>query len=364
MESTNCIFVGCDLHEKTLVNRIAVNREDAQKRTFSNTVTGRAKMIGLLKQQAGSLGGARIFCVYEASGQGFILCDQLQAAGIECWVLAPTKIVRSNKEKRNKNDDRDADGLLGIVRGHVLAGTKLPSVWVPDLQTRDDRETVRTRLDLSEKQTKIKVQIQTLLKRSGAEKPEHVKGSWTGAWRRWLSALAESKTESAGFRNTMGSLLRQMEFLEQETARLDQAVDALCEMPHLKPIVDALDAEQGVGRLTAVAYTTEVGDFKRFRNRKQIAAYWGITPSSAESGETSDRKGHITRQGSPRMRRILCQAAWSRVQHHEGEREAYLRLAERNPKRKKIALVAAMRRLAVRLWHVGMKQVHSTNQEA
>ena len=64
------------------------------------------------------------------------------------------------------------------------------------------------------------------------------------------------------------------------------------------------------------------------------------------------------------MRRILCQAAWSRVQHHEGERDLYLRLAERNPKRKKIALVAAMRRLAVRLWHVGMKQVQATDQEA
>jgi transposase len=119
--------------------------------------------------------------------------------------------------------------------------------------------------------------------------------------------------------------------------------------------VDPLDAETGVGRLAAVAYATEVGDFARFRRRQQIGAYWGLTPSSNESGEIQDRKGHITRQGSPRMRRILCQAAWSRVRHHEAEREAYQRLVTRNPKRKKIALVAAMRRLAVRLWHVGRK---------
>jgi transposase len=165
MTNTNCIFVGCDLHEKTLVNRISVNREPAEKRTVGNTVSGRRKLIAMLKQKAKEWGGARIVFVYEASGQGFILCDQLRAAGIDCHVLAPTKIERSSKQKRNKNDDRDADRLLDIVRGHELAGTKLPSVWVPDLQTRDDRETVRTRQDLGEKQTGLKTQIQTLMKR-------------------------------------------------------------------------------------------------------------------------------------------------------------------------------------------------------
>jgi len=33
---------------------------------------------------------------------------------------------------------------------------------VPDLETRDDREVLRTRLALSEQQTQIKTQIQTL----------------------------------------------------------------------------------------------------------------------------------------------------------------------------------------------------------
>jgi len=353
MTNENFIFVGCDLHEKTLVLRIAVNREPAEKRTFGNTVTGRLKLIAMLKQKAEEWGGARIVFAYEASGQGFILCDQLRAAGIDCHVLAPTKIERSSKQKRNKNDDRDADRLLDIVRGHELAGTKLPAVWVPDLQTRDDRETVRTRQDLGEKQTGLKTQIQTLMKRHGMEKPEHVRGSWTKSWWQWLKAMSEIEKQGEGFRTALASLLRQLEFTVQEIQRLDGAVEQLCEKPHLKPIVDKLDAEEGVGRLTAAAYATEVGDFDRFRRRQQIGAYWGVTPASNESGEVTDRKGHITRQGSPRMRRLLCQAAWSRVRHHKLEREAYQRLVERNPKRKKIALVAAMRRLSIRLWHVG-----------
>jgi transposase len=144
-----------------------------------------------------------------------------------------------------------------------------------------------------------------------------------------------------------------MEFQEEEIQRLDQSIDQLCQMPHLKPIVEALAAERGVGRLTSVTYATEVGDFSRFRNRRQVGAYWGLTPSSDESGEAHDRKGHITRQGSPRIRRVLCQSTWSRVRYDASERAAYQRLVDRNPKRRKIALVAGMRRLAVRLWHVG-----------
>ena len=117
--------------------------------------------------------------------------------------------------------------------------------------------------------------------------------------------------------------------------------------------MDALDAETGVGRLAAVTYATEVGDFCRFRRRQQIGAYWGVTPSSNESGEIQDRKGHITRHGSPRVRRMLCQSSWVRVKHDAHEREIYQRLIAKNPKRKKIAMVAGMRRLSIRLWHVG-----------
>jgi transposase len=338
---------------------IAINRGPAEQRIVANTRSGRQKLIAMLKAKAGKWGGGRIVGTYEASGQGFILHDELRAAGIECYVLAPTHIERSNKLKRNKRDQTDAERLLDIIRGHVLAGTKLPAVWVPDAQTRDDRETVRARHDVGEKLAGIKTQIQTLLKRQGVEKPEGMRGSASHEYRQWLKTLSEAGPEptrvETGFRNALASLLRQLEFYEAEIRRSDEAVDNLCAQPHLKAVVDALDAERGVGRLSAVTYTVEMGDFSRFRRRQQVGSYWGLTPRSDESGEQDDRKGHITRQGSPRMRRVLCQSAWSRVRYDAGDGSVYDRLVARNPKRKKIAIVAVMRRLAIRLWHVGRK---------
>ncbi len=80
----------------------------------------------------------------------------------------------------------------------------------------------------------------------------------------------------------------------------------------------------------------------------------GLAPRSFESGEASDRKGHITHQGPSRVRKVLCQAVWSRLRCVPAERDAYDRIVRRNPKQKKIAVVARMRTLAVKLWHTGL----------
>jgi transposase len=95
-----------------------------------------------------------------------------------------------------------------------------------------------------------------------------------------------------------------------------------------------------------------MGDLSRFSNRKQIGAYLGLAPSSNETGETGDRKGHITHQGSARVRYILCQMVWNRMRFDPDEKAAYERIVAKNPKHKKIAVVAGMRRLAIKMWHV------------
>ncbi|MFH0981546.1 MAG: transposase [Planctomycetota bacterium] len=105
--------------------------------------------------------------------------------------------------------------------------------------------------------------------------------------------------------------------------------------------------------LTAMVYLTEMGDLSRFANRQPVGSFLGLVPSSFETGKDDDHKGHITRQGPTRARKVLCQAVGSRLRCVESERRAYDRVVQRNPKHKKIAVVARMRVLAVTLWHEG-----------
>jgi transposase len=279
------------------------------------------------------------------------LYDELTAANIECHVLAPTKIARSTQQRQHKTDDKDTDLILQLLRGHVLAGNPLPTVWIPDTETRDDRELVRSRLDAAEKGVAIKVQIQSLLKRHRLTRPAELKCAWTKKASGWLRRVTHDPDVGEGTRATLASLLRQWEFLQGEIEQLDEALERLAASPRYRLRVEGLIQLQGVGLLTALVFLTEIGDLARFANRRQISAYLGLVPRSYESGAAGDRKGHITRQGSSRVRRALCQAVWTRIRHNGSDHATYERLVERNPKHKKIAVVAAMRRLGVRMWH-------------
>lgn len=345
-----CILAGCDLHDRNMLVLAARGSETAQKRIFANTAGGRKVLLEWLRQLSG---GAEIIFAYEASGLGFRLHDELQVAGVRCYVLAPSLLGRSVKQRSNKTDEKDARQILGVLRGHVLAGNELPAIWIPDMLTRDDRELLRTRLDVQAKCSKVKTQIRTLLKRNGVTRPGGTGVGWTKAHREWLKALSEcDEPLASGARTSLGCLLRQMEWLEQEVSILDRAGQTLCKTPRYERRVKALMALAGVGWLTAVVFLTEMGELGRFKNRRQIAAFLGLAPSAFESGEANDRKGRITRQGSARVRHVLCQAAWNCVRGDPHERKLYERIVSKNPKKKKKALVATMRRLSIRMWHV------------
>jgi transposase len=329
------IMVACDLHDKTMVLKIARGREAAEKVTAANTSAGRVRLIEQLRERSRAAESARVIFAYEASGQGFGLYDELTTAHFECHVLAPTKIARSTQHRQRKTDEKDADQILQLLRGHVLAGNPLPSVWIPDAQTRDDRELVRARLDAAEKGVVIKSQIQGLLKRNRLDRPEHLKCAWTKKASAWLRMVTRDPAVGASTRATLASLLRQWEFLQQEIERLDEALENLASSLRHTAAIGELLKLQGVGLLTALVFLTEVGDLGRFANRRQISAYLGLVPRSYESGEAGDRKGHITRQGSSRVRRALCQAVWSRIRQEGVDHAAYQRLVKKIPNTKR-----------------------------
>jgi transposase len=347
------IMIACDLHDKTMVLLWAQGRSAARKLTLPNTLAGQEKLLVMLRDHSRQAAGARVIFAYEASSLGFGLHDALRDAGFECFVLAPTRIPRSAEQRRRKTDHKDAEQILDLLRAHVLAGVALPAVWIPDSQTRDDREVVRARLDLAQKSAALKAQVQSLLKRNHRRRPAGLGKGWTKAFWAWLRGLANGPGLGQGTRDTLSSLLRQLEFFVEELERVDEQLLRLVNHPRYAVALQKMAALPGVGALTALVFLTEIGDLSRFSNRRQISAYLGLVPSCRESGSRNDCKGHITRQGSVHVRRVLCQASWSRIRAEGADEEAYRRLVQKNPKHKKIAVVAVMRRLAIRMWHRG-----------
>jgi transposase len=342
------IMVGCDLHDRSLLVRFAVGEGAPQQAAFSNDALGRGLLVERLNEAAAKHQCSRIVLAYEASGQGYGLSDFLHDQGIECYVLSPTHLPKTPKSAKQKTDAKDAQMLLEQLRGHVLAGNPLPVVWTPPQRLRDDRELVRSRIDVSDDTTRIKLQILSLLKRYGIRKPSwHT--TWTKRFVKWLRETAA--TLDTVVTPVLESLLDRYELYHQEHNRLDRAIQALSCTDRYRAACDELRLLPGVGLLSAMTFLTEMGDLERFHNRREVAAYLGLCPSSFESGEATDRKGRITRQGPARLRKVLCQAAWVAVSRCEETGAAYHRIRGGKSNRTKKALVAIMRRLAIQMWH-------------
>ncbi len=69
---------------------------------------------------------------------------------------------------------------------------------------------------------------------------------------------------------------------------------------------------KGIGPLTATALTANVGDAKQFKNGRQMAAYFGLTPREYSSGGKQHLSG-ITKRGNRQVRTLLVLAAHAAI---------------------------------------------------
>ena len=331
------------MHKKTITAVYGPARAKTAAMKVSNDERGWDRL-------AAKMNGCEAHAVYEASSCGFELYDEMSARGWHMGVVAPSHLAKSARNRKSKTDLRDAEDLWSRLVAAREAGAALPTVWIPPQGVREDRELVRRRLVLGERLSQVKNSIVSLLQIHKVRRPEDMKTKWTKTHLSWLKSLCGSGGGVGDpVKWALESNLRELEFLLQEEERLQEKLEGMAQEPRHRAQAEEIMKVPGVATLTAMTFLTELGDVKRFKNRRQLANYLGLTPSSYESGEATDRKGHITRQGPARIRKVLNQAAWCLVRCRPDVRRHFGRLALRRGTKK--ALVAEMRRLGIELWH-------------
>lgn len=98
----------------------------------------------------------------------------------------------------------------------------------------------------------------------------------------------------------------------------------------------------GIGALTARVLSNELGDMSQLRNVRALYSFTGLTPSEHSSGDKTYR-GHISRQGSPRLRHLLVEASWKAISKDKAVAEFFANVANRTGTKR--ALVAVARKL-------------------
>jgi len=316
-------FIGIDLHKQT-ISICVVNKE--------RKVLEQRKMAcadeEALRQFFAAQPPFQLAVEATASYEWFVKLVEPWADRI---VLAHPKKLRIIAESTRKSDKIDAR-----VLAEFLALGMLPEAYRPTPRQREHRVLVRQRVHVQRRIASVKNKIRRILCNYNADQ----KDLFT---REGFEYLAEVEV-SAADRFALEQLTEHYFLFKKHLVAGDKR---LRKFAAAAPVKEAearavLDTIPGVGPLTIDVVLSELGDVRRFRSQKDVAAYAGLVPVCRESAGKV-KHGGITKEGSPLLRWILVEAAWRLTSKTRRWGRRYESLAAK--KGKKRAIVAVARRL-------------------
>lgn len=326
-KDTQVLFVGVDAHQETL--SIAVLVGDSQEPLQPITIPNRPPIIRrhfrrLLEQ-------GTVVATYEAGSLGFVLYRQLMDMGVQCVVAAPSHLPKIPGDHR-KTDRLDAQRLASFLRAGQIVQVRPPTPQIEALRT-----LTHTREAMREDVIRARHRILKLCLARGTVFRDGM--NWTAKHLAWLRKL---ELPIADDRQTLDFLVDELEHRVGALARLDLRMEERAEQPDVEEAVRSLRAFRGVKTLTALSVVAEIADPRRFKNAKQVASYCGLIPSEHSSGARVHR-GHITRSGNSRLRRLLIEATQHFARPYPDRSAVHRRRPAAPPKAQRIAARADTR---------------------
>lgn len=321
-------YVGLDVHAKYITICVLDHKGEVYQRCQVRQLD---QMMNFLKRLPGP-----VRVCFEAS-TGYGMYFEMFSEVAERVSVAHPRLLRLIYRSKKKNDREDAFKLA-----RLLFVDQVPTVHVPSGDVRAWREMITFRRKLVEKRTRAKNAVRGLLRSLGIRAPSRP-GLWTKRGLAWLRQLALDNSMHALKRDLLideiCSLSERIRRVEGELGRFSQNNAG----------VKILRTIPGVGPRTAEAVVAFLDDPHRFPNSKSVGSYFGLVPTQDQSG-SSNRLGHITREGSATVRQLLTEAVWQ-ASRRSPTVQAYLDRIQRNdPKRKKIAVVATAHYLVRAMW--------------
>jgi len=307
--------------------------------------------IGRAQQRFG-LQEPRVVSCYEAGRDGFWLHRFLISQGVENVVVDSSSLEVNRRARRAKTDRLDAEALVSRLIRFTQGEKKVWSVVrVPTPEQEDGRHLSRELDVLKQEQTRHRNRLQGLLASQGIFLPikkdflEQLEAAvlWDG------SSLGRGLWDR--LRREYERLVQVQEQIRQLEAERKEAVEAATD-PALQK-VQQLIALKGIGLLSAWLFVREFFGWRKFNNRREIAALAGLAPMPCQSGESLDRSQGISKAGNHRLRRMIIEIAWSWLRW-QPQSQLSLWFKERygpgSRRSRRVGIVALGRKLLVALW--------------
>lgn len=290
--------------------------------------------------------GTLVLSCYEAGRDGFWLHRWLSAQGIVNLVVDSASIEVNRRSRRAKTDRLDADKLLSMLMRYYAGERRVWAVArVPSAQQEDERRVHRELERLRHERTAHINRIRSLLVLHNL-RVERVGGR---NWARWWAENAQQllpalRAEIEREFERLSVVIRQIKMLEGFE---EQQVRS-----GAQPSIAALARLTGVGTGSAWTLFKELFGWRKFHNRRELAACLGLAPTPYSSG-TSETEQGISKAGNRRGRWLMVELAWCWLRHQPASQLSqwfHERFAGAGKRARRIGIVALARRLAIALW--------------
>ena len=229
--------------------------------------------------------------------------------GYDIAVAHPAK-VKLIAQSVKKTDKVDAHTIMDLYRKDYL-----PISYLPAKEIRDRRNLCRERSFLVRQRTAIKNKIRYQAYCLGIE------------FKSWTKRNIKTLKEESKLRLLMEQLVSTTDIITKYERMINEAVEA-------DKNAMLIDTIPGMGKVSALGISAEIGDINRFPSEENLFAYTGLVPRIYQSGK-KEWKGHITK-GNDFLKWMLVECAGVHVMAAADSpiTAAYERIRERRGNKK------------------------------
>jgi len=324
-------FIGIDLHRAVMQICIRDERGEivAERRIrYASREEGEAAVEWLQAWKP-----ARV--TVEALGLNRWFVNACRAASLEVLVCDPRKLeLKKLGKKTDRRDARELSRRLWLGDLDRMAATYYPS----DVEY-GYRKLLRVRHKLVQMRQQAINSIRGLL--NAYQIPAGRGALYTARGR---ERLRSCRLPTLAMQAAFDALVHSLDALQEQVHQLDRQIEGVAREPAVAALQDTLPQ---IGAQSAATLFYELGDVRRFRSTRAVAAYAGLVPIVIQSADKAHH-GRLTRQGNRELRWILSQWAVRLLARDPATRNWAARL-HRRLHRNKIRMALA-RRLLVGIW--------------
>ena len=330
----------------------AIGKRPRERSMNAGDADGLEDEIARAKRRFGLSDSAEVVSCYEAGRDGFWIHRFLESIGVRSHVVDSSSIEVNRRRRRRKTDRLDMESLLRLLIRFWGGERRVWSVVrVPSPEAEDARQLHRELKTLGRDRTRVTNRIKALLATQGLLEVElgpefeaelETMILWDG-----LPLPVQTRNRLQREWVEVKDLTRQIREVEAERrVLLRTSTDPAMEQ------VRQLHGLCGIGINSAWLYVMEFFGWREFRNRREVGALAGLTPTPHQSGDLDQERG-IDKAGNRHIRSIAIEIAWCwlRFQPESALSRWYEeRFAHGSSRMRRIGIVAVARKLLIELW--------------